>query len=371
MTIDSSKPKVLVVASLGPAPYVGGIENVVDTLLNSDLTHSFDFSVFDTYRVPNPQRTQLERACYLARLPFTCWSRLQEAKPDIVHIHFCSGVDFWRHSVCLAVCRCYGAKTVFHLHGGKFIAFFEEMTPIRQALTKCVFGFADRVIALSTYWKDFLSAVAPSGRIRVLSNPIDCERLSAGLRQPDMNAPTVLLLGRLGMEKGHYDVIKAMPLVLKKHPTVRVLFAGGDDEPGATEHLKDAARKADVDRNIDFLGPVPFDPKVQLLQSSTIMILPSHYENMPLSILEGMAAGMPVISTRVGAIPEVLDDGKAGLLIDPGDWKALAQGINQLLDDPMFAVNLGAVASERAKQLWDVDQTAKRLKAFYEELLAP
>lgn len=369
MTRTGSKPRALFIASLGDPPYVGGVENVVDTLLNSALQESFELSVFDTYRVPDPDRTRLAKAAYAARLPFYCWARLRETKPDIVHIHFCSRVDFWKHAICLGVSRTYGAKTIFQLHGGMFGAFFDDMNPVQKSLAKRAFGMANRVIALSSYWKEFLAQLAPLAAIRVVNNPIDCDRLSPRPRSPDPLNPTLLLLGRVGKAKGHYDVLKALRLVVTEHPSVKALFAGSDEDPDATETLKRLARESGVSQHVAFLGPVSFEPKVELLRTSTVMILPSYAENMPISVLEGMAAGMPVVSTRVGAIPEVLDEGEAGLLIEPGDWEALANAINRLLDDSELAERLGEVASQRARALWDVGKIAEQMESIYRELL--
>jgi glycosyltransferase involved in cell wall biosynthesis len=363
------KPRVLVIAALGDPPYVGGIQNVVDTLLHSELSETFEFSVFDTYRVPDPERTWFAKASYAARLPILCWARLWETRPDVVHIHFCSKVDFWKHAICLRVSRAYGAKTVFHLHGGTFDAFYEEMNQMEKSLTKRIFGFSDCVIALSDYWKGFLSQLVSPDRICILNNPIDCESLSPGTRAPDPDQPTLLLLGSLGRRKGHYDVLKALPLVVKRHPRVKVLFAGADEDLGASENLLRLTREADLSQHLEFLGPISFEPKVELLRTSTMMILPSHGENMPISVLEAMAARMPVVSTRVGALPEVLDGGAAGLLIEAGDWEALAQSINRLLDDPTFAERLGETAGERARSLWDVKHIAKQVDTVYRDVL--
>jgi glycosyltransferase involved in cell wall biosynthesis len=73
---------------------------------------------------------------------------------------------------------------------------------------------------------------------------------------------------------------------------------------------------------------------------------------------------------RVGALPEVLDGGEAGLLIEPGDWEALAQSINRILDDPPFAGRLGEVAGKRAPRLWDVKRIASRIDVVYREVLS-
>lgn len=363
------KPRVLVIASLGDPPYVGGIQNVVDTLVGSKLKERFDFAIMDTYRLPDPQRTRFEKALYAARLTWSCLARMRETQPDLVHIHFCSRVDFWKHSICLGVSRGCGVKTVFHLHGGAFREFLNEMTPLQVSVAKRVFRTADRVIALSSFWKEVLLRLMPPERIRVLSNPIDCARLAPEPRQTNPDRPTLLLLGRLGKNKGHYDVLKALPLVMDRFPNVLIQFAGGDDEPDATNDLKRLADELGLAQNIEFLGPVSFEPKVELLRTASMMILPSYVENMPLSILEAMAARVPVVATRVGAIPEVLDEGKVGILIDPGDWRALAQSINSLLEDPSLAESLGKLGAKKARAIWDIGHIADQLEGLYSELL--
>ena len=365
-----TRPKVLVIASLGDPPYVGGIENVVDTLLKSDLSGRYEFHVFDTFRAPDPERTVFEKAAFARKLMFASNSRIRELRPDIVHIHFCSRSDFWKHSICLFVARRAGSKTVFHLHGGTFDRFYESMSAAKKLLTDRIFALADRVIALSEYWQAFLARFVPTERIRILNNPIDCARLSPGPRATDSSNPTILLLGSLGRRKGHYDLLEALPRVVARHPNTKVLLAGLEEDQGARAELARLAREAGVASCVEFLGPVSFEPKVELLRTSTVMVLPSHGENMPISVLEGMAANMPVVSTRVGAIPEVLNHGNAGLLIDAGDSVALAESINRLLDDPELAERLGNAGGRRARDLWDVGRIAERVDSLYRELLA-
>jgi len=365
-----TRPKVLVIASLGSPPYVGGIENVVDTLLQSGLREKYEFHVFDTYRVADPNRTGLEKASFARSLLLTCRARVREIRPEIVHIHFCSRSDFWKHAICLMVARQAGSRTIFHLHGGAFDAFYQAMSSWQKALTRLIFNLANRVIALSDFWKEFLSQLVPADRIRVLNNPIDCARLSPRPRATDPENPTILLLGSLGRRKGHYDLLKALPAVVARHPNVKVLLAGADEDHGAGEELRGLAQEAGLADHVEFLGPISFEPKVERLRTSTIMVLPSHGENMPISVLEGMAARVPVVSTRVGAIPEVLDEGNAGLLIEPGDWEALAESINRLLDDPVLAERIGEAGGQRARELWDVKRIAERVDELYQELLA-
>jgi glycosyltransferase involved in cell wall biosynthesis len=168
--------------------------------------------------------------------------------------------------------------------------------------------------------------------------------------------------------KGHYDTLRAIPLLLRHHPATRFLFAGDEERPGERARLIALAHDAGIEAHLQFLGPVDFAHKVELLRTCTVLILPSHAENMPMSLLEGMAVGVPVVATRVGAVPEVLGDGEWGAVIAPGDHEALAAAIGTYLADPPAAEAIGRRAQERARQSWNVDKVAAALHALYVEL---
>ena len=362
-------PQVCLIASLGPPPYVGGIENVVDTLLRSSRSDAVAYSVFDTYRAADKRRTTLAKVRYAAALFLRCRASLRRTNAAIAHIHFCSYADFWKHSICLSAARSAGVRTVFHLHGGAFDGYYRGLPLPLRLSARSVFRSADRVVALSAYWQSFLAGIVPADRIRVINNPIDCARLMPRQRVPDAARPSILLLGSLGRRKGHYDVLDALPAVVARHPGVRVLFAGADEEPGAGDALRRIVDAQGLASHVEFLGQIGFDRKVALFGEITMLILPSHGENMPISVLEAMAAGVPVVSTRVGAIPEALDDGHAGLLIDAGNVKALAAAILSLLDNPALAAELANAGARRARTLWDAERIVARVGDLYSELL--
>lgn len=368
--MDKPQKKVLIISSLGPPPYLGGIENVIDTLIKSSLSSSYDFSTFDTYRKPAPNRSVFSKAAFALRLPFQCAYYISKVRPHIAHIHFCSKTDFWKHSLCLFACKTMRIKTIFHLHGGSFDTIYNQYRPLTQSLVRFILAKADMIIALSTYWKDFLSTLVEKDKISIAPNPINCSQLSFFSNQETkILNPSVLLLGSLGKRKGHFDVIKAIPTVLSKHPLVHFYFAGLEEDYGATERLKELAEETNIITNVHFLGAVAGEEKLKLLGEAGIVILPSYGENMPISVLEGMAAWKPVISTRVGAIPEVIDDNESGILIDAGDWQALSQKISYLFDNPQDALQIGARAGKKVRKKWDVDIITLTFDQIYKNIL--
>jgi glycosyltransferase involved in cell wall biosynthesis len=229
-----------------------------------------------------------------------------------------------------------------------------------------VFKIPNHVIALSDYWANFLNDFTPKNRISVLNNPVDCKKF-APTESKVFNEKyfKVLLLGSVGKRKGHYDVLKALPIVLTKFPDVSVIFAGRDETPGATNELKSIAKEKQIDKNVNFIGPVVGHRKNELLHSCSIMTLPSYGENMPISIMEGMAAKLPIIASNVGAIPELLENGKIGILISAGDYTALAHGIIRLIKNPQLAESIASQAYIKINNHYDISKIEEAIEKIY------
>jgi glycosyltransferase involved in cell wall biosynthesis len=363
------KLKIAVIASMGKPPYLGGIENVVNTIINSQLNLIYSFQIFDTYRVPDVNRYTLNKIFYACRLSLSCCKFFRIYKPDIIHIHFCSNTDFYKHAICLIIARGLGFKTVFQLHGGNFEKNFNRYHLLAKKGVECIFRIPHRVIALSDYWAKFLNRVVNSERLTTINNPVSFDHYDIIGEKKKSSVQKIILLGRLGRHKGHYIALKALPLVLKKHPNVCLVFAGSDDSPGETAQLKKVAEELSVADNTVFLGPVTGGAKIKLLHTCSMMILPSYGENMPLSILEGMAAKLPVAASSVGAIPELFENGNIGILFEPGNHVALAEAIVKLLDDPGLANAMSLLGSKKARELYDIKRIAVQIDKLYQDVM--
>ena len=374
MRIDLNKnneqARILIISSLGPKPYLGGIEIVVETLLKSKLRESYAFSIFDTYRKPDSKRKIIEKILFTILLFINCLKYLHKTKPDIVHIHFCSRVDFWKHSICLLASKVMNIKTIFHLHGGTFHIAYSEYNIFTKIIVKTILKLPDSIIALSSYWYSFLSTLADKSKIKIIPNPINCrEFYHYSIDYQKTINRNIILVGGISKHKGHYDAIKAMVEVLKLYPDAKILFAGPEGNNGAIDELKKISEMFGIINSVFFLGPVTGIEKLKLFGSAKIVILPSYGENMPLVVLEGMAARRPVIASRVGAIPELFGDDEYGLLITPGDWKELASKIILLLKETKYAEELGEKGYNHVQDLWDLDKIMKIYSNHYLELL--
>jgi glycosyltransferase involved in cell wall biosynthesis len=365
------KVKVAIITAMGEAPYLGGIQTVVDNLIKSDLNKSYEFSIFDTFRAHKANRTKIEKAIFSVKLFISCLLFIVRYRPKIVHIHFCSFIDFWKHSICLFAAKLTGAKTVFHLHGGSFDEFYASHNNISKAVIRRIFGLSDVVIALSKYWVEFLSQLVSVDRIRLIYNPVDCELYAPGNQDQSTqkDRKSLLLMGSLGKRKGHYDALEAFRNIQPSFPDATLLFAGTDEDVGATENLKELANEYGIATNVKFLGPISGQPKIKLIQSAGIKILPSYGENMPMALLEAMSAKLPIISTRIGAIPEMLGEGKAGILITPGDVDGLSSAMIKLFSDEDYADAVAEEGYNMVKNRWDTKIVSATVSSLYSDLL--
>jgi glycosyltransferase involved in cell wall biosynthesis len=189
----------------------------------------------------------------------------------------------------------------------------------------------------------------------------------AALRRELRLAPgdrLLLAVGNLYPVKGHLHLLEALALLAPRYPTVHLAIAGrGQLEPT----LRSRAMALGIGERLHLLGLR--SDVTDLLASADLYVLPSLSEGLPLSLLEAMFAGCPIVATAVGDVPHALAAGEAGALVEPGDPPALAAAISRLLDDPTGARLLGQRAAQRAAAEYDVTQMVRRYAGLYERLV--
>ena len=199
---------------------------------------------------------------------------------------------------------------------------------------KCV----DRVIAVSEAIARYLieekrlpaekisviRTAADLSRFRVAALPSAELKLSAGFEPDDR---LVVLAGRLEPQKGHRVLLEALPQVLRHYPRVRVLFLG---EGSLRKELESSVAERGLSHAVRFMG---FQSNPQdWFALAEFSVLPSFYEGLPMTVIESLATGRTVVATAVDGTPEIVLDGKTGLLVPPGDSAALAQSMCRLLE---------------------------------------
>lgn len=176
--------------------------------------------------------------------------------------------------------------------------------------------------------------------------------------------PRVIFIANLRPMKGHLDLLTALPEVLAEFPETVVLCAGRDDSGGA---IPEETRRRGLADAVRFIGFVP--DTYELLRHGDCAILPSHWEGCPVSVLEAMAMGRPVIATTAGGIPDIVRSEAEGLLIPPGNPEALAQALLRLFRNPDEGNKWAAAARQRAQREFSVEVMTQRIEAVYRILL--
>jgi glycosyltransferase involved in cell wall biosynthesis len=227
----------------------------------------------------------------------------------------------------------------------------------------------DRYIAVSSEMADMLhrTAFLPRRKVVVIRNAVDVRRFGevpAGALRSKLERvpgrPIVLTVARLDPQKGLGDLLEAAAQV----PDSNFAIAGeGPDR----ERLEGAARSLGLHGRVTFLGHR--DDVADLLGSCDVFVLPSLYEGFPLSVVEAMAAGKPVIATAVGGTPEAVSDGETGLLVPPGNPSALAAAIRSVISDPGLGRRLGRAGRERALREFSAEEMVRHVVRLYEGLL--
>lgn len=334
----------------------GGIAAVLDTY--SAHIRPFKFiSSYNNSGFLSRQFLFLKAAISLIR------SLIGDKDIRIVHVHSAAKGSFIRKSILLRIARLFGRKTVLHMHSGSFHTYYEHAGILRPYIRR-VFRKADVVVCLSQKWYEFYSTEFRIKRLVIIKNVIE---RPADLPQPLSSAGPLklLFLGMVVEKKGIFDLLKVMAM----HPDlfggkVQLTIGGKGEE----ERLAETLRNKDLSGHVKFEGWVVGEKKNELLKNCDIFILPSHIEGLPISILEAMANGKPIISTVVGGIPEIVIPGRNGWLFQPGNLDELRNVLAEAIADRQRLKQYGE-NSYLLSESYSPNMVMESLRGVYDQLL--
>lgn len=349
----SSSTRVLMVGpSLSAA---GGISSVMRTLVESDLSNRFDIQVVATTGFgTGPIARVREIGCVLS----SCAAVLS-GRP-IVHVHMSSRGSFLRKSTVLWWAKLWRRQTLIHLHGGKF-HIFATQNPLTQWLVRRTFRAADAVVVLSPEWQQRIHEITQRDDIIVLPNPVFIPATTT------VRGPGVVFLGRLSEQKGICDLIESLARLQEKGIVVPAILAG-DGDVGL---VRDRVARLRFPDAIEVPGWVGQSQVAGYLSTYSVFCLPSYDEGKPVSLLQAMAHGLACVTTPVGGIPDVVVDGRNGLLVPPGDVDELTAALERLLTDNDLGVKLGLSARALVEADYEVSKVVRELESVYESLGGP
>lgn len=223
------------------------------------------------------------------------------------------------------------------------------------------FGAADLNLPVSRALEAILrSSIQPVGRCETLLLGVDRRRFFPALELA--LEPQVLYVGRIERAKGVYELLDAWVRVLAHCPDARLTLIG-EDRTGGSVHRE--VQSLGIDENVILTGPLSGHQVADMMRRSRIFCLPSHNEGTPVCIMEALSCGLPVVATRVGGIPDVVEHEKTGLLVAKGNVQGVADALLSLFRDPSRCVQMGKEARAFADTHLDIARTANRLVDLY------
>lgn len=353
------------VMMLGTSPRTwGGIAAVVQTYRAGGLFGRVDIG----YVATHIDGSRGAKAAQFGRAVTQATRMLGTRRVALVHAHVSSSASFWRKSLLLAMARARGVPTIFHLHSGGFPDWVTRQAPnpAASAWIRHTLEASDAVLVLNGAVADWMRGFAPRARITVLPNPV---AIPAGppvyeARPPAPGPGRVLFLGWIYDFKGCYDLLQAWVRFRERCPGWRLVVGG----KGEVERFLREAEALGIRDDIDFLGWVSGEAKDRALREADLFVLPSYREGMPVSVLEAMAYGVPVLVTPVGGVPEMMQPDVHGLWVAPGDVPALADRLAELADNPALRERLARSAHAHVIERNSVAAITAPLLALYARL---
>lgn len=338
----------------------GGMSEVIRGIRESEvLSREFEIESFPSY-IDGSLPVRLAYSVY-GYLRFLTRCR----KYDLFHIHTAERGSTFRKNFYLRTVKRAGKKALVHIHGAEYLTFYDGLDAGKKQVVDGFFRRADLVLALSGSWKRELESRFQMNGCKTLYNGVDPRRFQAAASDPAERRNAFLMLGRLGERKGTYDLIAAVELAVRRNPALTVCLAGD----GEVEKVRALVREKGLEQNITVPGWIDGTEKLRRLGEAATLVLPSYHEGLPMAILEGMAAGKAIISTTVGAIPEVVG-AENGILVEPGDVPALAEALLRCSGGGEEFRRMSERNRKRVEDTFSIRRTHEVLAEYYRRLAA-
>jgi len=374
MTVDTSAPLKICFFTKTYLPKVGGAEWMAHNLAVALQKRGHRIVVLAPYQVrrgEGPLPTELEVRHYLKpfskkwgtriALPQLLWAHLRH-RFDLLHCHaaYPQGYIAWSFH------RLTGVPYLIAPYGTEIVRGERERNVAKvEARIRSTVPKAAASIAISRYIADeLISADAPPERVHVI--PCGVDVASYAQAEPYRRArPYLFMMGRMHRVKGIDYLLQAWKIIESQLPGIDLLIAGGGPE---LERYRSLAGELGIGARVEFLGSVTEQQKASLYRGALLFTCPSHMEHFGIVNIEALAAGVPVVSSNVGGIPDIVRPGENGLLVPHADSEALADALLSVLGNHGFREHL-ARGAEASRNRYDWSNVAKEYENLYRNVL--
>jgi glycosyltransferase involved in cell wall biosynthesis len=367
---------------VGPVPPpFGGIASIIDDLVHSSLRDDYDIEVFE--RIPGekfPPQASGRIGANLFRIKRfrSFFKQLHSGKHSLVHIHSSDTAEFLGTTIFMILARVAGAKVLLHIQGGDWKEFYTYNSLFRRLYTRLGLYIPDSIVVVHAEWIDRTKEMYPNANVRVIRNllhdqeppdPAEVDRLRAklGLSKDKF---VVVSVGAVGWRKGTFEILKAVPRIVSEEDCIRFVLVGGESKPGDMAQLQQIIESEKLEKWVQLIGEVDRNSILPYLALGDVFLLPSFIEGMPVSIIEAMRSGLPVISTRVQGIPDVVKDGLTGLLIDPGNPGQIAGSVLRLKREEQLRRQMAEAARKIFQERFEFSKGIEEFRNLYRGIIS-
>ena len=373
-----AKRRVLHISPL-PPPW-GGVAANLSYLLASDLVQIFDMAVLDTSRSapredvsPNKQVWHVNRIRRAVSLMWQTRRAIRSFKPHIVHIQ-AGGSDLSaiRELLSAEMALRMKCKVIFHQHFWTDSRYFSKYRSIFVPLYRRIMPHCHAKLMITPLHIEQVADLISIEDVYYFPNTCDPSLGEVGqTRSLNLSKPCLAMyIGRLSRLKGTYDLLAAAGLLLGQRSLIRFELAGQGTTFDDEHQVMDLIEAQGISDTLALLGMTSGNHKVNLFRRADILVYPTLSEALPVALIEGMAAGLPIITTSVDYLPRLVMHGENGLIVPPGEPEKLADAILELARDPDRRRQIGLANYQKYRREFSVDVVAGMLRQIYEQVLS-
>lgn len=339
------------------------VKGGMTTVVQSFLRHHFSAPVKLTYIATHSEKGKLYNSLFFGKSLVKIFFHLMIKNPAIVHVHMSERGSFVRKYIIFRIAKMFRKKVIIHTHGAEFKEYFLTASVAVQKRVKVLLSRADKVIALGERWKKTLLEIEPKAKTAVLKNSIPIPTIER--RSGSQTSFSILFLAVLIQRKGIMDLITASVPVIreaeKRQKQVCFHIAGDGD---LMEAAKQLVASYGIEESYRFYGWIGEQQKRELLANADLFVLPSYNEGLPMSILEALSYGIPIVSTKVGSIDEAVEEGRNGYLIEPGNMDALSKRMLDVINSTDVC-KMRTASRKLAEDKFSDEQYFKQVEELY------
>lgn len=370
----AEQPTVLLIGPT-PPPY-HGVSMAMQALLTSSIAKTFrvvHLDITDRRGIGHVDKPDLYDVFLFTKQFFRNLTLILNERPALFYLPISqTRIGFIRDSLFILPALAARIPVVVHLHGASFNALHAKAGPLWKLYMRAILRRVSRFIVLGEILRPIFSTWTTPDRIAVVPNGVaEGEEHGRSTMKRDLNGSRpfcVVCLSTLSRQKGLFVLLDAIPPILCEHKEVEFLIAGPWWDHGTAGEAKAWVEKNGLKDKVRFIGEISGEAKRAFLRSGDLFVFPSlQQEGQPLTVLEAMCEGLPVIATDRGCLRETVLDGVTGFIVPPNAPEAIAEKIVVLTRDPGLRLRMAAAGRRRFESHYTQDQFVRRLEKVFRE----